>query len=257
MRRITPRDLTLYLLVIFTLVFAVSSLQSLDQDNGPDYSTIRSYFEQERVTYFSLRGNDLTLTLRLSGNQSATLTCRLADASRFYEDMHELIDRQLEEGILTGYDYPPGIEASWWYNLLPYLVALLMLGFFFAVIMRQRMNVNGGGGPAANQNRFGHARARVYSDKDKQVTFQDVAGADEEKEELKEVVDFLQDPQKFIRLGARIPQGHSAGRTSGNRQNAAGPGSGRGSRRAVPLHFRLGFRGALCGYRRQPGPGSL
>ncbi len=208
MRRITSRDLVLYVLVILTLIFAISSLQQIDRSEGPDYSTVRSYFEQERVQYFTIRDSTLSLTLRVSGDQTAGLTYKLADPMVFYLDMHELIDQQLASGVLKGYDYEPGVQSSWWYRLLPYVVVFLVLGVFLVILYRQRMMTGGGGGagPAA-QNRFGHARARVYSEKDRQVTFQDVAGADEEKEELQEVVDFLQDSQKFISLGARIPKG--------------------------------------------------
>ena len=73
-------------------------------------------------------------------------------------------------------------------------------------MMRQRTGAGGGGG-APGASRFGHARTRTLSDQAKKVTFDDVAGADEEKEELQEIVEFLRDPQKFSSLGARMPKG--------------------------------------------------
>ena len=122
-------------------------------------------------------------------------------------DMRELIDDQLAAGILESYDYPPGLANSWWYNWLPSLIVLLSVGFLLFVLYRQRMASMGGGGGAPGASRFGHARTKTLSDQGKKVTFDDVAGAEEEKEELQEIVEFLRDPQKFTALGARIPKG--------------------------------------------------
>jgi len=193
-------------MVILMMLFAVSTLQRMDQEDAPDYSQIRTYFSQERVKYFTLEDETLTLTLRESGNQTSTLTYQLADPYLFYFDLHELIDQQLAAGTLEGYDYIPGLESSWWYNMLPTLVMIGLAVLFLFLLYRQRMSaMNGGGAPGAS--RFGHARTKTLSDQGKKVTFDDVAGAEEEKAELQEIVDFLRDPQKFTSLGARIPKG--------------------------------------------------
>ena len=206
MRRITPRDLMLYLLVVLMMFFTVSTLQRMDQEDAPDYSQIRIYFSQSRVKYFTLEDNTLTLTLREQGDQTSTLTYQLADPYRFYFDLRDEIDKQLASGTLEGYDYIPGLESSWWYNMLPQFLLLLAVGVFLFILYRQRMaSMNGGGAPGAA--RFGHARTRTLADQGKKVTFEDVAGAEEEKAELQEIVEFLRDPQKFTALGARIPKG--------------------------------------------------
>ena len=206
MRRITPRDLMLYLLVVLMMFFTVSTLQRMDQEDAPDYSQIRIYFSQSRVKYFTLEDNTLTLTLREQGDQTSTLTYQLADPYLFYFDLRDEIDKQLASGTLEGYDYIPGLESSWWYNMLPQFLLLLAVGVFLFILYRQRMaSMNGGGAPGAA--RFGHARTRTLADQGKKVTFEDVAGAEEEKAELQEIVEFLRDPQKFTALGARIPKG--------------------------------------------------
>ena len=117
---------------------------------------------------------------------------------------HQLIDQQLSDGILKGYDYPPGIENAWWYSLVGPVLMVAAAGVFLFVIFRQRAAASGGP-PGANH--FGHARTRTLSDQSKPVTFDDVAGAEEEKGELQEIVEFLRDPERFTALGARIPKG--------------------------------------------------
>ena len=209
MKRMSSRDLTLYLLVILLMVFAVTSLQQMNRTEAPTYSQIRSYFLQEQVQSFTLKDNTLRLTLRGEGDQTTTVTYEMSDQALtyFYMDMRELIDDQLAAGILESYDYPPGLANSWWYNWLPSLIVLLSVGFLLFVLYRQRMASMGGGGGAPGASRFGRARTKTLSDQGKKVTFDDVAGAEEEKEELQEIVEFLRDPQKFTALGARIPKG--------------------------------------------------
>ena len=209
MKRMSSRDLTLYLLVILLMVFAVTSLQQMNRTEAPTYSQIRSYFLQEQVQSFTLKDNTLRLTLRGEGDQTTTVTYEMSDQALtyFYMDMRELIDDQLAAGILESYDYPPGLANPWWYNWLPSLIVLLSVGFLLFVLYRQRMASMGGGGGAPGASRFGHARTKTLSDQGKKVTFDDVAGAEEEKEELQEIVEFLRDPQKFTALGARIPKG--------------------------------------------------
>ena len=206
MRRITPRDIALYLILFAVVFYSVSYLQRADWEDGPDYSQIRTYFTQERVEYFTLKDNVLTLTLRdeNGSDKTSTFTYELARTDFFYNDMHQLIDQQLSDGILKGYDYPPGIENAWWYSLVGPVLMVAAAGVFLFVIFRQRAAASGGP-PGANH--FGHARTRTLSDQSKPVTFDDVAGAEEEKGELQEIVEFLRDPERFTALGARIPKG--------------------------------------------------
>ena len=205
MKRFSSRDVILYLMLILLMVFAVTTLQRMDQSRDPTYGQVRTLFEQERVQSFSLEGNNLTLEVWGEGDATSTLHYEVANLYIFYNDLHELIDQQRASGVLVDCDYKPGIESSWWFGLLPYLIIILVVGAFWYMMYLRQANANSGGGPGPS--RFGHARTRTLADQGKKVTFNDVAGADEEKEELQEIVEFLRDPQKFIALGARIPKG--------------------------------------------------
>lgn len=195
----------LYLMLLLLMIFAINTVQQMNEADDPTYSQVRTLFEQEKVKYFVLNGNDLGLQIREEGDKVSTVHYQLSDLSVFYLDLHELIDQQHESGVLEGYDYKVGIEGSWWYRMLPYLILLLVMAAFWYMMYLRQSGGNSGGGPGPS--RFGHARTRTLADQGKKVTFQDVAGAEEEKEELQEIVDFLRDPQKFIALGARIPKG--------------------------------------------------
>ena len=205
MKRFSSRDVILYLMLILLMVFAVTTLQRMDQSRDPTYGQVRTLFEQERVQSFSLEGNNLTLEVRGEGDATSILHYEVANLYIFYNDLHELIDQQRASGVLLDCDYKPGIESSWWFGLLPYLIIILVVGAFWYMMYLRQANASSGGGPGPS--RFGHARTRTLADQGKKVTFNDVAGADEEKEELQEIVEFLRDPQKFIALGARIPKG--------------------------------------------------
>ena len=170
------------------------------------YSAIRDLFEEEQVKSFTLADNTLTLTLRKpdeNGNDKKVF--QIASFSVFYEDFNELITRQYEDGILESYDYPAVSGTPWWIMFIPYvIIALLVLGVWLFMVNRMS-----GGTPGGDRTTMKFAKARItvgISENDR-VTFDDVAGADEEKAELQEVVDFLQNPEKYTRLGAKIPKG--------------------------------------------------
>ena len=100
--------------------------------------------------------------------------------------MQQLWEQQQADGILR-YDILPGVESTWWYRSMPYLISLAVLALFLYFLYRQRAAAMGSGGGAPGASRFGHARTRTMADQNRKVTFDDVAGADEEKEELQEV----------------------------------------------------------------------
>ncbi|MBM6977074.1 ATP-dependent zinc metalloprotease FtsH [Intestinimonas butyriciproducens] len=167
----------------------------------PTYAQVRRALEQQQVeTVVVDKNNNLILTLKDGTN----LTYELYSFELFYQDFNDLVVSQWRAGIITDYEYPDDPTPSPWLSMLPYAGILLAFGFMF-YLMFVRQNGAGGGDKTA---RFGRARTRTLSDQgDKKVTFEDVAGADEEKEELREIVEFLRDPKKFVALGARIPKG--------------------------------------------------
>jgi cell division protease FtsH len=166
------------------------------------YSEVVDLFKQEKVESFRTEGTNLILSLREEYNGSKTITKELASFDVFYSDLGDLIKTQKDAGILTEYTYEPAWAAPWWISFLPYVGILVIFG----VIWYSMLNRAGGAG-TGGVAKFSKARTRLGSEEKKKVTFADVAGAEEEKAELQEVVSFLRNPKAFTEMGARIPKG--------------------------------------------------
>jgi cell division protease FtsH len=154
------------------------------------------------VESFRTEGSTLILSLREEYNGSKAITKELASFDIFYSDLGDLIKAQKDAGILTEYTYEPAWAAPWWLSFLPYVGILVIFG----VIWYSMMNRAGGAG-TGGVAKFSKARTRLGSEEKKKVTFADVAGAEEEKAELQEVVSFLRNPKAYTEMGARIPKG--------------------------------------------------
>lgn len=190
-----------YALIVLILVSAVFLLTSQNESAEYKYSDIRELFEKEQVSEFVVEGGTLVLTLKQPlEDGTKTVTYDLYSFSVFYEDLADLIDKQFDEGKLS-YDYQQGWETSWWVQMIPYILLILLFVALWYTLMSRA------GGGDKNAMRFGKARTRLGSEEKKRVTFADVAGADEEKTELQEIVEYLKAPEKFTQLGARIPKG--------------------------------------------------
>ena len=188
------------ILLIAILCLLVNQLaNSVRSSNDISYAQLRQLFQQEKVQEFSINDTRLTATLK----DGSRAECDLYDFDLFYDDMNELVVQQKEAGIIKDYTYHADHSPNYLRLLLPYVLA--GLGFILLLNMMRSMS----GGPINDKMaKFGEARVQSGSDDpDKQVTFQDVAGADEEKDELSEIVDFLRDPEKYMELGAHIPKG--------------------------------------------------
>ncbi len=166
------------------------------------FSQVEQLFRQEKVESFVVEDN--LLVLRLRENPEESLRYELYDFDLFYDTLAPLVEEQAAKGVITSYDYQQDHSTNWLEILLPWLMMAAMLGAMWYVFI---FRGQGGGMGADRMAKFGSARTRTLSEKDKKVTFDDVAGADEEKEELQEVVGFLRNPRKYIGLGARIPKG--------------------------------------------------
>jgi len=170
-----------------------------------EYSDLRRLFMNNEVISFRITSNNrLTAELRNNyGNTNSNyVTHDLLDIGLFHADFSDYINRSMIRDENFRYNYEPGMRIPWWVSLLPYIILIAV--FFF--IWNSMMNRSGIGGDKGAM-RFGKARTRVAGDDKKKFTFADVAGAEEEKEELSEIVDFLKGPQKYITIGARIPKG--------------------------------------------------
>ena len=196
-RNITP----LIYLVVLVMVLSWALGEFGKKTNAIPYSNLVELFRQEQVSQFLVEGNTITLILRTPYNGKTTITSGLADPEGFRNSMQPLFDEQMASGVLEVYDFVAEKSYTPYDFIIPLLVAgaVLLLAWSFIV-----SRMNGGGNPMAQ---FGKARTVLGVPDNKKVTFDDVAGADEEKEELQEVVDFLRAPDKYTALGARIPHG--------------------------------------------------
>ena len=198
-RSIAPFIYLLVLLAVFS--WALNAFGQ--KTNTVPYSQLVELFQNEQVSQFLVEGNSITLVLRTPINGKNTITSGLADPEGFRSQMQSLFDQQTKSGVLTAYDFVADKTYTPYDFILPLLVAggVLLLAWTFIMA---RMNGAGGGNPMAQ---FGKARTVMGVPDNRKVTFEDVAGADEEKQELEEVVDFLRDPAKYTAMGARIPHG--------------------------------------------------
>ena len=195
-----PTGGLIYLAVVVALLFLTSNFLAGGLGTQPSYAQILEYFETEDVRNFTL-SKDGTLTMELySKGAEELVTAKVGDVEQFHKDLDALIQQQSEDEILVDYNYLTAKEKFDWASVLPYV----LLGM--ALIYLIMMTVNRNNGSQNPMGKFTKANARV-GDSGPKVTFADVAGAEEEKEELQEVVEFLRDPDRFTRLGARIPKG--------------------------------------------------
>ena len=188
-------------LLLSLLIFAFSSFSDLFGPAAVTYAEVQTLFETEQVESFQVQDGDL---LYLNLKNGTTVKNELGSTELFRAELGDLIAEQKAAGILVDYDYAPYYEPSWWSEILLYVV---LIGGIFLVWQFMMIRAQGGGGGMDQGKKFGRAKIRFGSDSDKKKSFGDVAGADEEKAELQEIVGFLKDPQKYLDLGARIPRG--------------------------------------------------
>ena len=190
----------LYFLAIILLLLAYYAFAGGDRTPTVTYAQVEDLFQREQVTSFYVRdGSQLYLNLQ----DGTTVTNTLGSVESFRKELGDLIRQQKAAGILTDYNYDPVYSPPWWSQMLIYV---LLIGGVFLLWQYMAVRAQGGGGMDQGR-RFSKAKIRFGSESKQKVSFADVAGADEEKEELREIVDFLQAPQKYLDLGARIPKG--------------------------------------------------
>ncbi len=200
MKKKNFRGAIIYVLMLVLLIAALALL--FDRANSGQeritYSEVLDYFRNSKVKEFTL--DDMTLTMRLTDDTEVVY--EVPYLSLFIDDITQIMEekRAAGEDIPAQYDLIPAEKTPWWLSFVPYIVLFGIVILLWYFMMRQA----NGGGKAMN---FGKARAKVSVGGKNKVTFADVAGADEEKEELSEIVDFLKDPKKYTDLGARVPRG--------------------------------------------------
>ncbi len=188
-----------YIFLIVAILVAASALLNQPVDEPLQYSDVVEDFKTEQVTSFVVRQNN---ELVYETSDGKTNVFKLRSLEIFERDLKELILLQKEKGIIKDFNYEEPTEIPWWVSFLPYVVVIVLFIVLWMYVMNQAS-----GGKGTKINSFGRARAKLGANEKSKVTFNDVAGADEEKEELKEVVEFLRNPGKYAELGAKIPRG--------------------------------------------------
>ncbi len=207
------KTILFYVVLIIVILFASYFLLGTKEEKPPEYSEIVTMFENGEVEAYNVTaGNVLDIKTRDKTNSSGVtvkgkeFSVKLRSLELFERDIkpivYELNHDDDPDNDITSYNYEPPKETSLWLSFLPYILMIV----FFVVLWFFAMN-SAMGGKGGKINSFGKSRARVNLGGKNKVMFTDVAGADEEKEELKEVVDFLKNPKKFTELGAKIPRG--------------------------------------------------
>ena len=199
------RNLLLYIGIPVVVLFIIILLfnNRVPQTAAYKYSDILDYFQSQEVTGYRLNLGTGDMAIQLESGE--TIGYQLPSVDLFYMDVRDSINQYNEEhpDARMEQDIIRPVETSWFISLLPTLILFAGLIIFWVIMMRRLGSSMGGD----KQMNFGKAKIKQMSDEKRKTTFADVAGADEEKEELREIVEFLKNPNKYNSLGARIPKG--------------------------------------------------
>ncbi|MGF7059748.1 ATP-dependent zinc metalloprotease FtsH [Brassicibacter mesophilus] len=191
------RGISFYLLIFIVIVLVVQLLsKNVEETKIIDYTQLIEEINANNVKSITIVKDD-TVKGKLKDDTSFTLTLPTS-SDKFYEDY---LKTPINEGKIKNVVGEQEPETPWFLQALPTIFLILVFVVFWFVFMQQSQ---GGGNRVMS---FGKSRAKMLKDDSKKITFADVAGLDEEKEELREIVDFLKSPRKYIELGARIPKG--------------------------------------------------
>ena len=204
----TIRNLLIYLGIPIVLIIVISLIFTLQPKEEYPTSDIIYMFKNQQVDEYSLDFGTGALELKLNTKYKGKTEIKTTVASigLFVDAVEDYVTEynQKHPDAPMKYNWKQATDNSWWLNLLPNLILIGLLIVVWVIFMRR---LSGGLGDAGRQFGFGKAKVKNMTDEKRKTTFADVAGADEEKEELREIVEFLKDPKKYNELGARIPKG--------------------------------------------------
>ncbi len=202
----TIRNLLIYLGIPIVLIIIIAVIFSSQRTEQPTTSEIVYYFKDMKVKEYTVNFGTGAIELKLNDEKGTVVKATAASITTFLDQINPYVDQYNEKhpDDPMKYDHIRASENSWLIDLLPNIILLGALVIFWIYFMRKLSNGMGGDGKTMG---FGKAKIKSISDEKRKTTFADVAGADEEKEELREIVEFLKDPKKYNELGARIPKG--------------------------------------------------
>ncbi|MEE1042520.1 MAG: AAA family ATPase, partial [Clostridia bacterium] len=185
-----------FYILLFAIIMVIFTMYtSLPAKDVKTYDDLYGEIIAGNVKSLTIIEQNATAILQNETSMEVTIP----PVDQFYADLGDVLRKQMDEGKIQ-LDYQPPAETPWWLSILPTLIMVVVFAFFWMFFLNQ----SSGGGKAMS---FGKTKAKMLSDSDKKYTFADVAGAEEEKEELAEIVEFLKNPARFTELGARIPKG--------------------------------------------------
>ena len=198
------RNLLIYLGIPIVVILIMTLILSQSPSNTHTYSEVVGFFEDGKVTEFKVESNSSSSKIQMKLDDGTLVTHKIMDWYTFWDDVKDDIDAYNEKHPSSPmlYDLTPTGDNSFLLQLIPTFVLVIALVLFWFFVMRRM-----GGGGVGREMQFGKAKFKNQNDEKKKTTFNDVAGADEEKEELEEIVEFLKKPEKYNTLGARIPKG--------------------------------------------------
>ena len=200
------KSLLLYLGIPIVIILVMTLVLSQGQKDSHTYSEIVQYFHDDKVEAFDVESSGSSTKIKLTLDDDTVITHKIMDWETFRDDVWADIKAHNEKAKSDKdkmtFDLIPASDNSFWIELIPTGILVLALVAFWFFVMRRM-----GGGIGSREMNFGKAKFKNQADEKKKTTFADVAGADEEKEELEEIVEFLKNPQKYNTLGARIPKG--------------------------------------------------
>ncbi len=197
----SPRSIGFWALMMLILLALVYTTFGPNVQRRTIYSDVMDMFAKEEVESFRIDGNKLYILKKDAAKNDPELIFELYDVTAFMDSMGDTIRDQHERDIIKSYDIRSGWAPPWWFGTFFYVLVIGGMFYFWYSMMAKQ----GGGPPGVGK--FGKARTRLGSEEKKKTTFADVAGCEEEKEELAEVVRFLKNPKSFTDMGARIPKG--------------------------------------------------
>ncbi len=198
------KSLLIYLGIPIIAILILSFVLSQSPKDTHTYSEVVGYFEDLKVTEFKVESSGSSTKIQMKLNDDTVINHKIMDWYTFWDDVKDDVAKYNEKhpDEPMKYDLTPVGDNSFLLELIPTAILVVALIAFWFFVMRRM-----GGGMGGREMSFGKAKFKNQTDEKKKTTFNDVAGADEEKEELEEIVEFLKTPDKYNKLGARIPKG--------------------------------------------------